>query len=485
MLAQTEVVETTAAIEQLWTKIGLSEEEKIEGKLQIQNNVLKVFSDFLAKVTEESNHLEKEIEETIQNHVVLLRAVGCSEDEVQPILSQSREGTLRQQYLAISSEYNNSLTKYEKQIGEMERIFSEISTLYDTLGIPKEARGDCSELGSTDYSTKRLNEFQQLKRQLTEEIANRSKKLIEFNSELAKISVELEVDIPDQLISIFTSNILTDDAFALIESTLQEFRAVREERIQKLEIIATKIYHLWKLLSISEEEQKAFLETHSNVGTKSIQEANSELERLIDLRNARLPSLIQKQEAEIQAVSDYLKVPISAKPSGTPLEIFQKNEKTLEHLTILKKNMEPYLELINQREELLKEQDILSAEAAKIAKSNGKIIVDPKKQNKDEQALRRCKNLLPRLEKKLYMMLIEYKTHQNEELMWDGEPYINKLSHIHLSDVEMKKARGSSRKKSIQPRCGLLNYRDDVPIPQRPNKSVHRHSENAKYLANL
>jgi hypothetical protein len=85
---------------------------------------------------------------------------------------------------------------------------------------------------------------------------------------------------------------------------------------------------------------------------------------------------------------------------------------------------------------------------------------------------------LPKLEKKLKIILIGYKDSTESEFMWDGRPYIESLSHILLSDVEVKSAKSGARRVSIQgkrPDGDLIGVR----------KHNRRHSENCQFQMNL
>jgi hypothetical protein len=46
--------------------------------------------------------------------------------------------------------------------------------------------------------------------------------------------------------------------------------------------------------------------------------------------------------------------------------------------------------------------------------------------------------LLATFEKKLCLMLVEFREVNGRSLEWDAEPYINGLAHIILSEVELK-----------------------------------------------
>jgi hypothetical protein len=104
--------------------------------------------------------------------------------------------------------------------------------------------------------------------------------------------------------------------------------------------------------------------------------------------------------------------------------------------------------LVNQRAEIVAEFDRISAEAGAAAEEGKKPgPLDPSAARRAEKASRRHKVVLPRVEKKLKILLIEFKEQNSEDFMWDGEPIIGKLEHVHIARSELQHIK---RKKSAQ-----------------------------------
>ena len=239
---------------------------------------------------------------------------------------------------------------------------------------------------------------------------------------------------------------------------------------------------LWDLLNISTKERTRFLHSHSTLSNEDIESCINERKRLWELRNQKLPELIISLKEQISIIADYLQMAENSIPvfDETDLEkAFKLYEDELQKLEDEKKKMSPYIDLILKREELLAEMEELTKEAKRAAKLEVKgKLVDQKKQNKDEQTRRRIRSILPRLEKNLLLMLMEYKEDNSVEFLWKGEPYIQNLSHIRLSDVEISRAKKKNiRKKSMQPKKEVINLIGEKGYPRR-------FSENNRMLAN-
>jgi hypothetical protein len=131
--------------------------------------------------------------------------------------------------------------------------------------------------------------------------------------------------------------------------------------------------------------------------------------------------------------------------------------------------------MINQRTELLHEANELNESAKRIEEARvKKKEIDMKKVNRDEQARCRIRSLLPRLEKKLLLALLEFQSSKEREFLWEGQIYIDQLAHIKLSDVELRQAK-FTRKKSLPPsrRVSQLG-----PLENGPKKGSRQSLEN-------
>ena len=95
------------------------------------------------------------------------------------------------------------------------------------------------------------------------------------------------------------------------------------------------------------------------------------------------------------------------------------------------------IQLINQREDILREYNDCIQEEQKNKK------IDPIKIDKIK---RRYKTVLPRVQKKLLLHILEYKNEQHQDFMWDGQKVEDSLQGIKLSPTEMLQFKNERRK---------------------------------------
>jgi hypothetical protein len=292
--------------------------------------------------------------------------------------------------------------------------------------------------------------------------------ILNANKEIAIFSAELEVEIPNAIVNIFATNSLNHSSISEVTEYSQRLQTLREERIEQISGMAAEIMKLWCVLGVDPQHQQEFLQAHSTVSTSVVEACMKEIQRLNELQAERLPLLIKDQVLQIRQYRSTLHILGSERQNeGELREIFETNKEELKNLAALHHKMEPFLELIQQREQMLLEVQTQKPEQPKITGKKSER-VDPK----EEQRKRRLKALLPRLERKLMTMLIEFREVNGFDLEWDNEPYIGTLSHVILSDMEVKAIRGKARKKSFQPKLA-----QDTAAPACAGRRL---SENAR-----
>jgi hypothetical protein len=97
-----------------------------------------------------------------------------------------------------------------------------------------------------------------------------------------------------------------------------------------------------------------------------IESCAKEIEHLVGLRAQRLPVLIREQDVQIEQLLSTLHVIRPRAECGGDLQaISDRDEEELKYLTELHRKMEPFLELVQQREESLLELHATKAEPGK------------------------------------------------------------------------------------------------------------------------
>jgi hypothetical protein len=449
-------------IEALWNKIGLTSDERTQEKETIDERITQVFTNCLSDLRKRCRELEVEIVKVTQSHISLLETFGDTDAAIQSLRQEwtPSDLPLRECLLIATEACNRDKMRYGKLLERVEFLKCEAQKLFDALETPESDRGEWATLDSK-FTADKLQRLETLVGSMSTDYRLRQDAILNANKLIATLSAELELEIPNQIVNIFATNTLSHASIAHVTQYAQELQTLKDSRVDQITRMATEITRLWCLLDVDEDARQEFLQVHSTLSATVIESCEKEIEQLVMLRAERLPVLIEQQEARIEQLLSTLHVIGPRADHGDDLQAtFDRNEEELIYLTELHRKMEPFLELIGHREEMLLELHAAKTEPGK------------KPDPREEQRKRRMRALLPRLEKKLYQMLVEFREVNGRDLEWDAEPYINGLGHIILSDIELRAIRARARKRSTQ-------RKDEPAAPPKRRSENNRMSSNA------
>ena len=219
-------------------------------------------------------------------------------------------------------------------------------------------------------------------------------------------------------------------------------------RSTQLTELAFDITEKWNLLNIPENQRKEFLNQRNKLSEKDIQECYYENIKLLKLIEEKLPELNNNLINQIIEISKnlYLKEEdlnnflININKLNNNKEKFIELDSLLNNLKRSFKLSQPIIQLIEQRNDIINNYNDLI---------NNKNFLINKEDLKTQKYKRRFKYLLPRLEKKLLLKLLEFNTAQGYHFQWKGQDFINFLDHIILSPAEKQQAKNEGRRKSL------------------------------------
>lgn len=216
-----------------------------------------------------------------------------------------------------------------------------------------------------------------------------------------------------------------------LKDKYQELKIQREKDIKDA---AIKINHLWDLLEISEEERKKFLESHYLLGKNDLDACKEEINKLLKLRDDKLPELVSKQKNNFEILCEYLHIADESKPRFKPIltdkyclkEEYDFYENEIIRLNKIIIECDKIIKGILERENIISEYqkvEISSTDKSRLmSRERGYA-----QQLLNEEKTRKRFFELPKLEKNLYIMLVEYKNNYGTDFEWDGKPYIETL----------------------------------------------------------
>jgi hypothetical protein len=469
----------SSPIQELWTAMGFDESEQDSEQKELADTILSAIEHYQNGLNQTTQKLKSQFDSVMSQYTAMMKAFGVPPDTAAQTIESLNSLNLRSRVAKATSDFEAFKADHKAQIDQLAIVQEEVSALFDKLEIPESDRGESASVGSDDYTGARIQRFIETAKLLSEQVTARTVQLEKRFTSIEKISVELDVTVPEFVITAHQSQDISTETMQKvveIEANLIATKQLREAAIGQKKIELGK---LWNVLRTPEPEREQFVATWASLGESTLEAYSSEITKLRTLRQDHLPQIIESRIAEIAKIEAQLhkeSAPIDVS-SLDPNEAYDILEQKFEALTAELAEVWQIIDSINQREDFLRKAVELNESAKRIEEARAKKQeVDQKQVNCGERARRRIRSLLPRLEKKLLIMLIEYESrHANKPFLWGAKPYAANLEHIRLSDVEIRQAKCGRKKNSPGGRrVGQLG-----PIEPMPRKGCQRSLENS------
>jgi hypothetical protein len=483
----------TAHLQALWDEIGLDEQSRISQMNELRISFRLLYQDAVEKLAMQCQETRDEIQKVQAAHKQAMKAFGLSETEIHDSLQPGQQPASLLQQLEISNQsYQSFRVLCDERVRKLEDLTRAANVLFDRLGISREDRGEFGDLGDSDYSPERIERFNAKVEELEECVASQTQQIETLRSQIATIVAELQSPLSGEQQMVFQTEGVSLGSIAALNGLLQSLENEKERRMGQVMQFAIEITRLWDLLAIEDDARGEFLRTHSTIGEDALKACAEEVARLSQLRDARLPALIESQKMETEELWNKLHIPVQSRPAFDPqagdqnegvlVREFQFYEAEIVRLTKFMDSLHPLLATIGEREEIVNEYQSICESTNSAQRLLSRERGYAQRLMREEKARRRYKKSLPKVEKKLAQMLAEYKTTQGADFEWDGRPYIEHLVDFdyphkgHIVDAPVGKIPQKTSPK--KPRCESLGKAGNGPLS--PRKSV-RNNENMAY----
>ncbi|KAG6310564.1 hypothetical protein E4U44_005394 [Claviceps purpurea] len=232
---------------------------------------------------------------------------------------------------------------------------------------------------------------------------------------------------------------------------LSEQKKNREKRLRDLK---AAVEALWQKLGIDEGETRTFLNQNRGCGMRQINELESELSRLSELKRQNLHLFVEDARVKLQEMWDSLYFSEDEMLEFTPAfsdvysdALLEAHEREVARLEALREERAPLLALVDKHKSLIKDQEELAAssqDASRLMMRGQKGEKrDPGKLLREEKMRKRIAKELPRVEAELRKMLDKWEDEYGRPYLVFGERYMDELE-----SQEAKKPRPISRSKT-------------------------------------
>jgi len=455
----------------LWSKVGLTDEER-EAELEIiVNTVRAVYEDRLAREQAHVDELESAVITVTAQIKAILSALESPEAEIAAVDTKPRGVSLRDNVQSLRADLAAVEEVRTQRAAQIAAKLAELSVINAQLGsAPKtglEAAGD-------DVSVSRLTS---LTSELAEAAAERAKRLPvvqdlaqEVSDQLMELGIvgEAGVDANDEVGALIAQNprVGTDvagtlklfvigeleqkvldrqfDAIGVDSNTIKqlqertvELSEMRKERTSKLHEFAQSIMPLWRRLSVPIDEQQAWVKNNGGLSIQALRSCQLEIIRLLQLQQEALGPMIAAARGKITELWDHLMISQDERVRFADFrseelsdEVLQAHEQHISLLTARANAMRPVLELIARRDELKRTALVLAD-----------MEQDPDRYKKprhliEEERLRKQLRSMPKVEAEIRAQVPAWEE-QYGEFKVDGVRYLDLME----DDIEAEHAR--------------------------------------------
>nr|GEW22083.1 65-kDa microtubule-associated protein 1-like [Tanacetum cinerariifolium] len=307
-------------LQKIWDEVGETDEERDKMLLQLEQECVDVY--------------KRKVDQAAKSRACLLQALADSKLELSILLAslgdksfvgipETTSGTINQQLAAIAP----ALEQLLKQKEERRKEFLDIQTQIQKIRM--EIAGGNQQAGSptvdeSDLSLKKLDEFRDQLQELQKEKSDRLHKVLELVSSVHDLCAVLGLDFYSTVTEVHPSlndatgvqaKSISNDTLARLANTVLALKEDKNQRLKKLQELATQLIDLWNLMDTSEQERSLFGHVTCNVSASVdevtvpgalaldlIEQAKVEVERLDKLKAGRMKEIAFKKQGELEEI---------------------------------------------------------------------------------------------------------------------------------------------------------------------------------------
>lgn len=443
----------------MWKLIGITPEARESELANLEAALIETYHKFIENVDQQCEVYRSELLEAQEE----FRKVQNSYGDSSFVLPIKPNLPFLEQISMTKNATEHIKQAYSSRYDKFVYVHQELNNLFDHLGIPDNERGEFKELDEMDLTESRLNRFQQQLSSLEKEYQKRQELFQSYYDSLEALKEELDEPLPDDVVQIFEEDLFDNESCQILNETLNTYHSIKDERSDEVTEMIDMIQYYYDILAIDPSDRITI--SHS-LTQSNIDELEKEIHFLKETSVTRLPEVISSLNRSITKLCDELNVPFRQKPRLTK-EITEESvvylKSELEKLRQRQIVNEPILTLISQIEQ---QKDIVNSSGPPSTdRSYAKKSLEMEKQRKNAQ------KQIPKLEKKLYQMLVDYKNQTGQDFYF-GEIKIIDTIDPSTFEVEEKSISFSSSKKLLLDRMSesISEDRDLIHKSKTPTR---------------
>lgn len=404
------------SLERIWTLIGYTDKEREEETNRLAEALIATYSNFISESDLVLQDLQERLANKTQKYEQLKEIYGDESSLVIPTMSIS----IRGQISFVSKAIKEIKAKYSQRVQEFQDVFQNIQDSFVHLGI-NESDPVFQTLKTHDYREDTLVFYKEKLESLQSEENQRVNLLISLTERLEKLTDEINVIIPAEIQEIIENEMIDTDSLHYLNDCVESLQRIRDEQELIVQEIEEKLKYLYSLLAVSPEDRIQF--DTIDYSKESIQSLKDELEYMEKQKKERIHEVVALLKKEIKNVCDELRIPEFRRPRATGGNLDKKVEDLTEILHELQEQKMKDKQIIDAILEYEHTKDMINYSPDLVSRDRGTL----KRFRDAEESRQKAYNSLPKIEGKLYKLLVEYKEEHGKDFVFGEVCYIEKV----------------------------------------------------------
>lgn len=426
-------------LEELWAEMGLSPEEVEEQWTLLSQKIENLIQTFLKDTHDRVQSMRSEAESVEGKIVKQMKYFDLGNDygiaPSEPLIKR----------IDIAKRRLNTLVEATAdQKEDFDKCFEELTNCFDLLEIDE--RGDFAEKGE-DYGTSRIE-------MMSEKVTELQAKIIENKAEVDDLCKQLsELHNLLEMEPIVKPKTCGDPTIESLKLELDELTTKYEANLADVNATLKEVRRIERLLD--ERITPSKMQTY---GDNTVQRLHERLDALNKEKEERLVEYVESLKKELLGLWGELHIDTPEKtefpffyskhPSKRTLVALESEVLRLERL---KESIEPLINLIAQRNEIIENYENIQSLGNKTELYKSRQSSAASAIAQEGRIRRRYEVELPKIHNQMYPLLQDYQDTYGEPLIWDGKNLLEEIKEYREKEPKRSKRQNTMMKTRTKP----------------------------------
>jgi hypothetical protein len=405
-----------ANLDRIWRSIGLSSEERRSELQKLECTLATAYRNFVADAAAFLEDLREQLRLSQTELIRMQQVYGAA---ASPTVA-SPTAPLREQIATNQRSKTEFTQMFELRVQEFEMYQNEIDDLFVILGISVKDRGEFREIGDDDLTVERLSRYTNTIASLKQERDNRIDILHSLQARISFLLDDLNEPTSDDVRKLLQTDLITTAVVQTLVRESERLEAIKAKRNAEIQVLRDELDDLYLLLAIDDSDRIA---NQSRETDDVIQLLKDEIEFLKEEKATRLPQVVKGARKEIARICDQMRISTRIWPKYSGGDIEEEARFLTTQLQELKQKRiqgQPIIDLISQIENA---KDLIHGRQNQLQETRP----SSHKLAEEERARRTAKELLPKLERRLLTLLVQFRETNGFEFEFNGVNYLEAL----------------------------------------------------------